>query len=175
MKRLAYVIPLGLALALTAALPASAANTPDQSNVPVEIRVPDGYTRVATTEGRGYQIYDCADGAWKFREPTADILDPLSREQIASHYAGPTWESTTDGSKVVGAVDARAEAPDPAGDIPWLLLKATDTSGTGVFDDVAYIQRLDTVGGAAPAGECLAGMTARIPYMSTYDFWAAKK
>ncbi len=176
MKRLLYAIPLGVALGLTAMLPVQADNKTDQSNVPAELRVPDGYKRVLSTEWRGVQIYDCVDGAWKFREPKADIVaDKPIDKRIAIHYVGPTWESTRDGSAVVGAVKARVNAPNPQSDIPWLLLQATKNSGKGVFDDVAYIQRLDTVGGTAPDGSCMAGQTAEIPYMSTYDFWAPKK
>jgi len=173
MKRLLYAIPLSVALGLTAVLSAQAANKTDQSDVPTEVRVPDGYKRVLSTTGRGVQIYDCVNGAWKFREPKADIFaDKPNDKQLAIHYVGPTWESTKDSSKVVGTLDARVDAPNPQADIPWLRLKATPTGGKGVFDDVAYIQRLDTVGGTAPAGACSAGQTAQIPYMSTYDFWA---
>ena len=34
--------------------------------------------------------------------------------------------------------------------IPWLLLRATSTTGTGVFTNVTYVQRLNTTGGVAP-------------------------
>ena len=177
MKRLLFAIPLGLALGLTTIVPAGAVDkTPDQSHLPVELRVPDGYRRVLTTEGRGVQIYDCVDGAWKFRAPKADIhLDKQNDKLVATHYVGPTWESLKDGSKVVGARKAGRDAPNPQQDIPWLLLEAKSNAGSGVFADVDYIQRLDTDGGVAPPGPCTTGETARVPYRSTYDFWASKK
>ena len=175
MKRLLYVIPLTVALGLTAALTAQAANKTHQSHVPTELRVPDGYKRVLSTEGRGVQIYDCVNGAWKFREPKAEILDQPSGKQVAIHYVGPTWESTKDGSAVVGAVKARVDAPVPQADIPWLLLQATSTSGPGLFGEVQYIQRLDTEGGVAPAGPCTTGQTVSVPYQATYEFWAPAK
>ena len=175
MKRILFAIPLGLAVGLMSTVAALAADKTDQSNVPVELRVPDGYNRVLTSVGRGVQIYDCVNGAWTFRAPRADILrDEPNDKLVAIHYAGPTWESTKDGSKVVGAVQARRDAPNPQRDIPWLRLHAASNAGTGVFGDVDYIQRLDTVGGVAPTGACAAGQTAEVPYQATYDFWAQK-
>jgi hypothetical protein len=175
MKRLLYVIPLVLALGLVSTFPALADGQTDQSNVPPELRVPDGYKRVLRSVGHGVQIYDCANGAWTFREPTAAIFDKRTERVVAIHYVGPTWQSIRDGSKVVGAVKARRDAPNPQRDIPWLLLQATSTTGPGVFAEVAYIQRLDTVGGVAPAGSCTTGQTASVPYQATYEFWAPAK
>ncbi len=173
MKRLLYVIPLVLALGLTSTFPALATGQTDQSTVPLDLKVPDGYKRVLVSVGRGVQIYDCVDGAWKFREPTAAIFD--KKKVVAIHYVGPTWQSIEDGSKVVGAVKARRDAPNPQRDIPWLLLQATSTAGAGVLAEVHYIQRLDTMGGVAPAGPCTTGQTASVPYEATYAFWAPAK
>jgi hypothetical protein len=58
------------------------------------------------------------DGAWKLREPTAAIFDTESDKVVATHYAGPSWRSIRDGSKVVGASKARRDAPNPQRDIP---------------------------------------------------------
>ena len=175
MKRLLYAIPLVLALGLTSTFPALATGQTDQSNVPPELRVPDGYKRVLGSVGRGVQIYDCVEGAWKFREPTAAIFDKRTDKVVAIHYVGPSWQSIRDGSKVVGAVRARRDAPNAQRDIPWLLLQATGTSGPGVFAEVQYIQRLDTEGGVAPAGPCTTGQTVSVPYQAAYEFWAPAK
>jgi hypothetical protein len=172
MKRLLYVIPLVLALGLTSTFPALADDQPDHSNVPPELRVPDGHKRVLRSVGHGVQIYDCANGAWTFREPAAAIFDKRTEQVVAIHYAGPTWQSIRDGSKVVGAVKVRRDAPNPQRNIPWLLLQATSNAGPGLFGEVEYIQRLDTMGGVAPAGPCTTGKTASVPYLATYDFWA---
>lgn len=169
MKRLLFVIPL--ALGLTATLTASADAPVEHANVPPELRVPDGHHRVLTSVGHGIQIYDCADSAWKLREPVA-TLDRHNERPIALHYLGPTWQSIHDGSKVVGAVKARRDAPRPERDIPWLLLQGTSTTGPGVFGAVAYIQRLETAGGVAPAGACTSGQTTTVPYRAAYVFWA---
>ncbi len=172
MQRLLYVIPLLLALGLTSTFPALADGQTEQSDVPPELRVPDGYKRVLESVGRGVQIYDCVGGAWNFREPTAALFDQRTDKVVAIHYVGPTWQSIRDSSKVVGAVKARRDAPHPQRDIPWLLLQATSTAGPGLFADVQYIQRLDTRGGVAPAGPCTTGQTVSVPYEATYAFWA---
>ena len=173
MKRLLRIIPVALALGVLSTSPALATDKTDQTNVPTELRVPTGYKRVLQTIGRGVQMYDCVDGAWKFRAPKADIFDEKTGKLVAIHYVGPTWESTRDGSKVVGALDAPPlAAPNPQRDIPWLRLRAASNAGTGVFTEVDYIQRLDTVGGVAPTGACATGETKDVPYEATYDFWA---
>ncbi|MFF1630399.1 DUF3455 domain-containing protein [Streptomyces sp. NPDC058272] len=37
------------------------------------------------------------------------------------------------------------------------MLTATATRGSGVFDSVSYVQRLNTRGGLAPSGACSQG------------------
>jgi len=36
------------------------------------------------------------------------------------------------------------------------------------------VQRLNTVGGIAPAGTCTPGVTVAVPYTADYFFWKAK-
>jgi hypothetical protein len=175
MKHLLAAIPVVLALALSSTSSALAGDASSRQKLPPELGVPDGYHRVLDSVGRGVQIYDCVDGAWKFREPAAAIFEQWSDRVVALHYVGPTWQSIRDGSKVIGAVKARRDAPDAQRDIPWLLLQATSTTGPGVFADVEYIQRLDTVGGVAPSGACTTGQSASVPYKATYEFWAPPK
>src|SRR5215831_1238743 len=170
MKPQLLVMLVVLVWALSSTLPAVAAD--NQSKVPPELRVGDGYTRVLETTGRGIQTYDCVSSAWKFREPTAAIYDIASGEITALHYVGPTWQSTVDGSKVVAAVDARLDAPNPQKDIQWLRLQATSNTGPGVFANVKFVQRLNTAGGVAPAGACTTGQSVSVPYKATYAFWA---
>jgi hypothetical protein len=104
-----------------------------------------------------------------FQAPEADLL---RRTRIAGHhYAGPTWEGT-DGSTVVAARLTSHVADASA--IPWLLLAATANSDTGKMSDVSYIQRIDTVGGLAPAAGCDAdhiGEVADVDYTATYRFY----
>src|SRR2546427_10735598 len=94
---------------------------------------------------------------------------------IGKHYAGPTWV-LDDGSKVVGEVKARDDGPD-VNAIPWLLLSAKSTSGVGVLGQTASVQRVQTVGGKAPAGGCSqaqAGKEARGPHRAREYFYPAR-
>ncbi len=112
----------------------------------------------SSCKATGVQIYACAarkDDAAKFEwtlvAPEAELFDAAGKK-IGRHYAGPTWEAT-DGSKVVGELKARDDGPDPNA-IPWLLLAAKSTSGSGVLSKTTSIQRLRTVGGKAPSEGC---------------------
>ena len=118
------------------------------------------------------QIYECRDRKWSFVAPEAELWDSHGRK-IGSHYAGPVWE-LADGSKVVGAVKQRADAP-AAGAIPWLLLGAKSVGNEGGFSKVTSIQRVSTVGGTAPAGGCeQQGAEARVYYSADYYFFTSK-
>ena len=148
--------------------------------MPDSLKVPATQTLSLETRATGVQIYDCkpskddtARFEWVFRAPEADLFDAAGNK-IGKHYAGPTWESS-DGSKVVGEIKARDNGPD-VNAIPWLLLTAKTTSGVGVFSRIASIQRVQTVGGKAPATGCSqaqAGNEAAIPYSATYYFYDA--
>jgi hypothetical protein len=147
-------------------------------DVPAALRPPAAERPFLEARGSGVQIYECAAKPdqptayeWTFRAPEAALLDP-SGHALGRHYAGPTWEST-DGSSVVG--DVRAREPGPAATaIPWLLLAAKSTTGSGVFSKTTSIQRVQTVGGIAPSEPCNAGAAAkivRVPYTATYYFY----
>jgi hypothetical protein len=172
MKRILAAVLAVLAVTLGSTTPAMAMDDMSRRNVPPELSVPEGYVRVLESVGIGVQIYDCVDAAWKFREPAAGIFDERSERVVAIHYAGPTWQSIRDGSKVVAAVKTRRDAPNPQRDIPWLLLQSASNTGPGMYADVEYIQRLDTDGGVAPAGVCTTGASVSVPYRATYAFWA---
>ena len=120
---------------------------------------------------KGVQIYECRDAKWVFVAPEADLFDRHGNK-IGTHYAGPAWEAA-DGSKVVGAVKARSDAPQ-AGAIPWLLLSTKSVAGEGAFSKVSSIQRVSTTGGVAPMGSCEAGAKARVAYTANYYFFTAQ-
>lgn len=168
-------------LSFAALLAGAALRGAPATEVPAKLKVPDGQTLALEASASGVQIYACGPGKadparfeWAFKAPEADLFDKAGKK-IGTHYAGPSWEST-DGSKVVGEVKAKDDGPDPVA-IPWLLLSAKANSGTGVFAKVVSIQRLNTVGGKAPADGCdqaHAGTEARIAYKANYSFWIAK-
>ena len=145
---------------------------------PEALRPPEGQKLMLVLQADGVQIYDCAAAAkggyeWKFREPEA-TLRTVSGQPMGSHYAGPTWRAP-DGSSVVAEVRSKVAAKDAA-NIPLLLLAAKGHGdGDGLFSKVASIQRLDTVGGQAPAASCGSAhdlaRVARVPYAATYYFY----
>lgn len=140
------------------------------------VEAPAGQHLVLTAEGRGVQIYRCdvkADvAAWTFVAPEAGLY--VQEEKIGTHGAGPVWMHH-DGSTVHGKLVQSLTAP-VAGAIPWLLLKASETTGKGAFTPVAYIRRTDTKGGQADPAACdkeHAGTVSRVPYTATYSFYSA--
>ena len=59
--------------------------------------------------------------------------------------------------------------------IDWLLLQAVSTDGPGIFKPVTYIQRVNTVGGKAPAtpGTSICA-EVKVPYTAEYYFYRAE-
>jgi hypothetical protein len=177
--RLALLVaPLASACATAPAKPAAPAAPAAAPQVPA-IALPEGEEPALRLDARGTQNYECrakpdapSEYAWVLAGPEAELFD-ASGKRVGRHYAGPTWESTEDGSKVAAAVKSRADSPDPDA-IPWLLLGATQTSGDGVFSRVKSVQRTDTRGGKAPAGACTAGAAVKVPYAAVYWFSRAK-
>lgn len=156
---------------------ARVAQSPATAAVPVAI-APKAGAFVESIAARGAQVYECRADAvspggakWVFVAPEATLFD-RSGATVGVHYAGPHWEAV-DGSKVVGAVDARADAPQ-ADAIPWLLLSAKHAGGYGRFAQVSSIQRVNTIGGTAPTRACDAasvGATEKVPYTADYLFY----
>jgi hypothetical protein len=137
--------------------------------VPESLKPAAGETLAMIVPAKGVQIYECRANEWKFVAPEAELFDGAGKK-IGRHYAGPHWEAA-DGSKIVGAVKARADAPR-AGSIPWLLLGTKSVGGEGAFSKVTSIQRVATTGGVAPAGACSeAGSQARVGYSADYYFF----
>ncbi len=158
---------------------------------PPALAVPAGATLAIHDQGTGVQIYTCtpsggAGGAagsgadagaitysWVLQGPDAKLLDATGA-QVGTHTIGPAWNSS-DGSVVNGIKVEQVNAPATApGAIPWLLLRASSTTGTGVFSNVTYVQRLNTSGGAAPATGCdssTSGMDTRVAYTADYYFY----
>lgn len=164
-------------LLLLSACPLAAA-PPD---VPDKLRVPTDQVLARELQAVGVQIYVCgprkedaSQFEWALRAPEAELFDAAG-QKIAKHYGGPTWEAG-DGSKIVGEVKARDDGPDPNA-IPWLLLSAKSTSGSGILSRTLSVQRLRTSGGKAPVDGCRlaadAGREVRVPYRAVYYFYTA--
>jgi hypothetical protein len=174
-----YHLLFGLLSVLCMSIGGCAAAPPP---TPVQLHVPAGESLIKQFHATGVQIYECAPAKndpsqfeWAFRGPEAKLLTS-SGGSAGKHYAGPTWESN-DGSAVVGEVIASSASPQP-GSIAWLLLRAKGTAGKGVFTNVHFIQRLNTVGGSAPVAVCRkeqAGQQLRAAYSADYFFYGAKR
>jgi len=122
---------------------------------------------------KGVQIYECREQKWVFVAPDADLFDTQGN-RVGRHFAGPSWEATGDGSRVLGTVKSRAEAPE-AGAIPWLLLSTKSVGRHGYFSDVTSIQRVATRGGVPPGSACPHdGLVARVAYSADYYFFHAR-
>lgn len=142
--------------------------------VPESLQPSAGESLKRILPAKGVQVYECREGSWAFVAPEADLYDSPGGKVVGRHYAGPTWESMADGSRVTGSVKRRADAPLP-GAIPWLLLSAKSAGREGTFGDVTSIQRVATRGGAAPAGGCAQpGTQARVEYTADYYFYGAR-
>lgn len=122
----------------------------------------------------GVQIYRWNGTSWVFQEPDAVLYaNPNAQGVVGTHYIGPTWESNS-GSYVVGSVFDRY-TPDPTA-IPWLLLRAVDRDGPGVFHRVTHIARVNTEGGMAPSAPgTFVGQLAEVPYTADYYFFREHK
>jgi hypothetical protein len=146
--------------------------------VPEAIEVPAGYVLLFSSQARGLQIYECQNGQWAFHAPRAELFDPQSHQRTGIHYGGidrdltpgPWWESISDGSRIRGGNALRAPSPNPDS-IPLLRLEVLERRGTGVFSQVSYIQRLNTVGGVGPTGACHGAEQRWVVYTADYYFY----
>jgi hypothetical protein len=156
--------------------------------VPALIAAPAGATLVRHFHAQGTQNYSCIEkpgqqGAdptyeWSFIAPVADLLNSCG-VKVGTHFKlpnssppAPEWQYDVDGSSVIGM---KVDASPVAGAIPELLLKEAGHGGAGVFSTVTFVQRLKTVGGAAPAAAtCNAEHVddeADIGYSAEYYFY----
>ncbi len=166
---------LGAAAALAViAMAAPAYAGPSSPDVPGTITPPAGHKVFLVAHAEGVQIYTCnaATHVWSLQAPRATLY-AQNGKAIGSHYGGPTWVAT-DGSYVI-ARRVDGVNVDPTA-VDWLLLERETTSAGADGDRLAgttFIQRVNTVGGRAPAAsECdVQGETTEIGYSTDYYFW----
>lgn len=158
-------------------LAACAGTVASELSLPGEI-TPAPASSAQTLAARGVQIYECRAAAepysptkWTLVAPEAELFDGDGK-RVGRHFAGPHWEAD-DGSRIVGRVKARADAPQ-RGAIAWLLMSTTSVGALGRFSGVTQVQRIHTVGGMAPTAACTAGAhgdPVRVPYSADYVFF----
>ena len=196
MRAAAFIAALGLAF--TVALPHPAhADDIAPPKVPDRLQVLPPNEVFLIGHAVGSQNYVCvASGAgvdWSLFTPQATLFND-SIQQVTTHFFSPnpsedrviraTWESSKDSSMVWGSVTKVAtSASDPlfvrADSIPWLLVTETGVQAGPTGGDrltrTTFIQRVNTVGGVAPAEGCAQftdiGKRAFIPYTADYVFW----
>jgi|SoiMethySBSTD1v2_1073268.scaffolds.fasta_scaffold37761_4 uncharacterized protein DUF3455 len=146
-------------------------------DVPPAVAVPAGHKPSMTLTGVGQLTYECrakadASGAheWVFVGPDATLKDAAGKP-VGKYYAGPTWEHN-DGGRITGK--QLAVAPGATGAIPLQLVQTASAMAPGAFDGVTYIQRVNTMGGIAPAAACDASTAGRrqvVNYSADYVFY----
>ena len=166
-----------LALAvLTLAAPTRARGnqTPELPTGCETLNVEAGHRLSSRVYALGVQIYRWSGTNWAFIAPEATLYsDPCYENEVGTHFAGPIWQAN-DGSAVKGA--RRDDCTPYRGAIPWLLLDATPLSSSGVYARVTFIQRVNTIGGTAPAqAGAFVGDEARVPYTTEYYFYREAK
>ncbi len=176
MKQMSGRLSLALTLLTLVGLtvPALADPGPDLGDCQ-SLQAPAGSTVTFHVYATGVQIYRWNGTSWAFVAPEAVLFGDASHDAVVGiHFGtptGPAWQSLS-GSEVVGnGLTAKRCTPDPTA-IPWLGLDALSTEGPGVFDQVTFLQRLNTVGGIAPTapGSSL-GEQRRVPYTAEYVFY----
>lgn len=175
------LIALVFTLIYAQAVSAQTASAINPPTVPNNLKAPSGERPFLKALAKGVQIYTCSASTtnsggfeWVFKAPQADLFNEQGGT-IGKHYAGPTWEAA-DGSKVVGEVKEKADAPNGVKAIPWLLLKAKSTAGNGLFSNVTSVQRVDTAAGLAPAAadcnQSKKDTEAQVGYTAAYYFYS---
>ena len=152
--------------------------------IPASVQLPEnlplGNSRIVTYYATGVQKYkaqakagDPAAFEWVLVGPQADLFD-ASNAKVGTHSSGPNWTLSPADSVFAQHFTPAKTAPSPDGTqhIDWLLLmpKAGKTP-TGIFANVAYIQRIATKGGKAPATLPVnATETINVEYTAVYRF-----
>jgi len=152
---------------------ASDGRFPDLGDCVTHLQVPEGSNISFHVFGVGFQVYRWDGTQWKFSNPEANLFaDAGQNALVGTHFsapgANPNW-LTTSGSRVIGTVVDKC-TPN-ANAIPWVKLSA-ENSGTGVFNQTTFIQRLNTVGGLAPTTPgTVVGQEFKSPYTADYYFY----
>jgi len=120
----------------------------------------------------GVQIYRWNGSAWVFDAPAANLYaDAGFNGKVGFHYGGPRWESNS-GSVVQAARVQGTGCTPEASAIAWLLLKTVSAEGPGIFNNVTFIQRVNTTGGLTPTEPgTTVGEEKRVPYTAEYYFY----
>ena len=144
--------------------------------IPQVLQVSQEENYLFRTQASGYQIYRCeaSDNQyyWVLKAPDAALYGD-NGNLFGTHYTGPTWQAS-DGSYVVGKPEAKVNAPNNIHAVAWLKVKVVSRGGQGIFDQVNYINRVNTQGGQPPKESCnknYLGDEYRARYSAEYYFY----
>lgn len=167
-------------IAGSAIQPVSAVTILDNDNGP---ELPAGCSSIAIEEGnklafhayaKGFQIYRWNGTAWAFVAPEATLYaEDGYHGEIGIHGVGPHWTSKSGSRVKASRVPNTGCRPDPTA-IEWLKLQMTETSGSGIFSKVSFIQRTNTTGGLAPTEPGALNEIREVPYTAEYYFYRAE-
>ena len=152
-----------------------------QERLDDQIMVPAGNVVALETTAVGVLNYECKSNAgtagsigWVLVSPKAELVDRTGK--TVATYSGPpaTW-THMDGSSVVGTQVAIAPRPG-ATNLAYQLAKGAPGPAAGALQNITYIQRIKTKGGADLSKACTQadlGDKLTLPYQADYIFWKA--
>ena len=185
-----------LGLALTFAVPQAAhAQDVTPPSVPVGLEVLPPNVAFLVGHAVGTQNYVCQPSsrlgrvAWTLFTPQATLFGDQD-DQLITHFFSPTpeddivratWQDSRDTSTVWASAIAAVPDPTSSGAIAWVKLQTAGTSvgptGGTTLSKTTFVQRVNTVGGSAPATGCNVptdiGSKAFVPYRADYFFYHA--
>ena len=164
--------PLALAV-LAAALPALA-QVSEPGGLSPQMRAGGNEVPAFRLRANGTHVYECravqGGYAWTFLNPDATLFE--GTRSIATHTSPAMWESSTDRSSTSGRV--AATQPAGSGNLPWTLWRTQSSGDGGIFTGVTSVQRVNTVGGVAPAtgcGDTSIGTETRVNFSADFVFY----
>jgi len=175
--KIKLLVLIALVSSIVPVQPAVAADGPELpaqcgAIVPEAGNKPDGHVYA-----KGVQVYrwNASTNFWDFVGPRADLFAEESfHGEVGSHFTGPNWQSKGGSRVKAEPIQGKSCAPDPTA-IAWLLLKATETTASGMFRDVTFIQRVNTTGGLRPTVPgTLHGEIKEVEYTAEYYFYKAE-
>ena len=128
----------------------------------------------------GVQKYACQpNGTWLFTDPEATLYKTADASKRDRHPLSELRHRASGleaEGRQLGRGRPEGDGAGGSGNIAWLLLQAVVTTAGSDGDRLegtTWVQRLNTVGGVAPAGMCTPGDTMAVPYSTDYVFWKA--
>jgi len=142
------------------------------------IPLPEPANSILAVQAGGVQIYRCDATAspapkWVLDHPEAALFRD-DGSAFGRHTTGPSWIAD-DGSRIVGDGAAPITVMKQPDSVPWLLLRITMHSGTGILQDARFVERYDTRGGLAPSAETCdlqhSDQRRAVHYSAVYEFF----